>query len=139
MDPEPLAGMLADDPFKQIMEPAGVCRRVARNLKWRMKFENVSLFLCRPYGEPRNDRRAGLGSDLGEGGIGAGRRAEEVDENAFFERSVLIDQHADRFVLMQRAQDGPRRVPFDDQMIAGELAALFHQAIDCRDYRAAGS
>ena len=40
---------------------------------------------------------------------------------------------------MQSAQDGSRAVPFDDQVIAGKPAAIFHQAVDAGDYRAGGS
>ena len=31
---------------------------------------------------------------------------------------------------MQGAQDGSRTVPFDDQVVAGKLAAILDQAVD---------
>ena len=37
VNPEPLAGMLADDSLEDGVEPAGVFSGIARNLKWRMK------------------------------------------------------------------------------------------------------
>ena len=54
-------------------------------------------------------------------------------------RSVLIDQNTDRFVLMQGAQDGSSAIPFDDQVIAGKLAAILHQAVDAGIVERAGS
>jgi len=112
------------------VELASVFGGIARNLKWGMKFKNVSPFIFVPNREAGNDGGSGLCGDLGEGGVGAGGGAEEVDEDAFVERGVLIDQDTDGFVLMERAEDGSRGVPFDDQVIARKLTALFDQTVD---------
>lgn len=130
VNPKPLAGMLADNLFKDSVQALGIGCRVARYLKWRMKFEDVSLFVFIPNREAWDDGRSGLGGDLGEGGVGARGGAEEVDEDAFVERRVLIDQDADGFVLMERAQNGSGGVPFGDQVVARKLTALFDHSID---------
>ncbi len=83
--------MLTDNLFENSMKAAGIFSSVARNLKWRMKFEDVLPFLFRPYGKAWNNGRACLSRDFREGDVGASRGAKEIDKDAFLERSVLID------------------------------------------------
>ena len=70
--------------------------------------------------------------DLGESGIGAGRCAEEVHENSFLKRCVLIHQNPHRFVLPQSAKNGSRSVPFFDEPVPGKLPPLLHQPVGGR-------
>ena len=130
MNPEPLAGMLADHLFEHCMKASSILGGVAGYLKWRMKFEDVLAFGFRPYGKAGNDRGAGTGGDFREGDVGASGSSKEVDNDAFLQGRVLIDENPNGFVLMQGAEDGAGTVPFDDQVVAGKPAAIFDQAVD---------
>src|SRR5579864_6860427 len=111
VNPEPLARMLADHVLQQRMQAAGVIGGIAGHGDGRVKAQDVAALLAGPQSESGDNGGAGSRGDLSKRGVGAGGRAEEVDEDAFLERGILIDQDADRLVLLQRAQDGARAIP----------------------------
>ena len=98
--------MLADHFFKFCMQALRVLGSVAGHWHRRIEAQDVTAFLFGPDRETGDHGRSGVRGDFGEAGVGASAGAEEIDEDAFLERGVLIDQDADRLVLMQGAEDG---------------------------------
>ena len=104
----------------------GVSGRVDR----RIELENVAAFGFRPQREAWDDRRSAMSGQFGEACRYASWDAEEVDEDAFAESGVLIDQHTHRLVLAQRAQDASGIVALFNYVVARYGAAAGHQRID---------
>jgi len=122
--------MLADHLFEHSMQRLRVLGGVPGNRDGRIKLENVAIFFLRPNRKTGNHRRAGAGGDFRERHVGAGRSAEEVDEDSFIESGVLVHQNSDGAIGGEAAQNRPGGVPFADDLIAGELAACLDDLID---------
>src|SRR5271156_6831456 len=123
MDPQPLAWVFANYLFQDGMQTLRIPRWIAGHFSRWIEAQNVAVFVFEPQRESWDHDGASAMGDLRESGVRAGRGAKEIDEDSFFERCVLIHQDTDRFVLVQRAQDGARSVPLLDQPVAGKLAA----------------
>ena len=130
MNPEPLIGVLADDGFEDGVEALGIDGRVAGDLKRRVEAEDVATLPFRPEGEAGDDGGAGAGGEFDEGGVGAGLEAEEIDEDAFGEGGVLIDENTDGFVRLQGTEDGAGGFFLFDEEVAGEAAAALDERVD---------
>src|SRR5271165_1768566 len=122
--------MFPDDLFEHSMQRLRVLDSVAGNRDRRIKLENVAIFFLRPNRKTGNHRRAGAGGDFRERHVGAGRSTEEIDEDSFIERGVLVHQNSDGAIGGEAAQNRPGGVPFADDLIAGELAACLDNFID---------
>ncbi len=112
------------------MEALGVGGGVAGDFEGRVEAEDVAALGFGPEGEAGDDGGSGAGGDFDEGGVGAGLDAEEIDEDAFGEGGVLIDENADGFVRLEGAEDGAGGFLFLDEEVAGEAAAALDERID---------
>ena len=65
--------------------------------------------------------------------------AEEVDEDAFVERGVLIDQDADGFVFCSARRTARAASLLTISWLPERRRRSSTKAVDARDYRAAGS
>ena len=132
MNPEPLAGILADHVFQDGVQALGVLGRVAGHLERRIEAQDVALLASDQSANPGMTAAPVRAAILANAVLAQAGVPKKLTKTPSCERRVLIDQNADRLVLLQGAQNGSGAVPFLDQVIAGKLAALFDQAIDAR-------
>ncbi len=112
------------------VNPLGVLDDIAAHLDRRIETQHMPLLRLRPECESGHHGGAAPVRDLRERASGAGLDAEEVDEDSFVERRVLIDQDAHRFVRGERAQDAACSVPFFDDTVAGQSAPALDHGVD---------
>src|SRR5262249_1456967 len=72
----------------------------------------------------------GMQGEARQAGRGAGRRAEEIDEDPFLERRVLIEKNANGAAAAQNAQRGPRGLVLLDWPVARKAPVAAHQRVE---------
>jgi hypothetical protein len=133
MNPKPLVRVLTDHIFKKDVEGAGVlydvtgriagCDQMDRRVEAKVVFTRG----CVPDHEAGNDRRARAESERGDSrGCGC-RDAEEIHENAFIARGVLIDEDSDGFIVAQGFQKIAGGMSLVDWRVSGESPICFDE------------
>lgn len=132
MNPHPLVGITPDNLFQGRVDALGIGRWIAAHFNLRIKTEHIAAGIFVPKRKTWNNRRPTVMRQLSEHRARTSKPAEKVDENAFRNSGVLIDEDADRLIILQRLDYGTRRVLFVNQPVSGESAAILYQGVDTR-------
>ncbi len=132
VDPHPLLGILPDNTFDSRVDALRVPFDVARYFNARIEPQRVLFGTFVPKCESRHHRSAGMVRKFNESRSGAGQLTKKIDEHALRCAGILIDQHADRLIVLQCLNNRARRIAFEDQAISGKRAPLFDNRINQR-------
>jgi len=127
--------MLANDVFEDSVERAGILADIPRRIAGRdqvdWSIKTKAMLSCRgvPNEESRNYSRSRPQRQRGDSGCRCGGYSEEVHEDAFIPRGVLIHQDANRFVVAQGLQNVPGCVSLVDRLVSRQPAVFFDHAV----------
>jgi hypothetical protein len=134
--PEPLFGIFADEGFDDFGEFCGVGYDVglvvtgANQFDGGVEAEDVFAQFRIPHGKAGDYGSVGAQGNAGEAAGGAGRDAEEIDEDALRRGHVGVHEDADGFAGAHSGEQAAHEIVFVDGAVPVHGAVALDEGVD---------
>ena len=138
MNPEPLVRILPHITLENTIEYLRIFEdipcKVPRIDQFHRRIESQPMFSLAFFPNQKSGQHgcSGAQGEGGDSGGGCGGNAEEVYENPFVSRRVLIEQDSDSFILAERFENVAGGASPLNRSIATHGAVMGNQIIDSR-------